>query len=442
MFTTPKVNSILNTLEEHGYQAYCVGGCVRDALLGLQPKDFDICTSALPQQIINCFPNEKVLKTGIKHGTVTLLLQGEPFELTTFRIDGDYTDNRHPDQVEFVSSIAEDLRRRDFTVNAMAYSPKRGLVDLFGGQQDLKDKRIRGVGNTAKRFEEDGLRILRALRFAARYNFTLEEKTSKAVIEKKHLLNRIAKERIYKELAAIITAPFVKPILLTYADVFAICIPPLEPMFGFNQHNPHHCYDVWTHTVHALVNAPQDIVIRLALLFHDIGKPQCFTLDKQGIGHFYGHAVQSAKIAREVLTALRVDNRTKEQVVILVENHDRMIEPTPKAVRRMLVNMGEQSLRNLFIVKECDTMGLAKAIRAPRLAEIAQLKEVLKTVLETENCFALKDLSLNGKDIMALGISEGEQVGSILHTLFTMVVNEEIENEKECLLAKAKTLIE
>ena len=322
MLTIPAgADFILRRLMENGFDAYVVGGCVRDSLLGLFPHDWDICTSARPEQMQAVFADCRVIETGLKHGTLTVLHDRIPYEVTTFRVDGGYTDHRHPDSVSFVSNVVDDLARRDFTVNAMAWNPQTGLVDAFHGQEDLRAGIIRAVGDPKTRFTEDALRILRALRFASVYGFRIDDATSQAAHDLRHTLTDVAAERIRVELAKLLCGQGAADILRAYPDVLFVLLPQLRAMHGFDQHNPHHRYDVWEHTLRALPHIPPTETLRLAILLHDSGKPDCFTLDEAGIGHMHGHAERSAEIADEVLSSLRVDNATRERVTLLVRSH-------------------------------------------------------------------------------------------------------------------------
>ena len=317
-----EVQLILKVLTAQGYEAYVVGGCVRDSLLGKKPQDWDICTSALPQEVKKAFNNLPVLETGLKHGTVTVMIDHKPYEVTTYRIEDQYSDNRHPDKVEFVKDLEQDLARRDFTINAMAYNPKSGLVDCFNGLADLDNKIIRCVGKAEERFLEDGLRILRAIRFASTYNFKIERATTEAIYSKKNLLANLAGERIQIELDKLLCGSGVKEILHQFAEVLAVIIPEIWPMLGFEPNNPHHIYDLWTHTIESVAQAPPQLVLRLTMLLHDLGKPDCYTVDEKGIGHFYGHSKISAEKAKDILQRLKYDRATIDTVLTLVANHD------------------------------------------------------------------------------------------------------------------------
>lgn len=440
LYLSKDAEYIINTLNSNGFEAYAVGGCVRDMLLGLEPADWDICTNASPKETELCFANYTVLETGLAHGTVTLILNHKPYEITTFRCESGYSDNRHPDNVKFIKSIEDDLKRRDFTINAMAYNGKV-LVDLFGGEYDLKKGIIRTVGNADKRFKEDGLRILRGLRFGSRFNFKIDKNTAEAMMKNKKLLDNIARERIYKEFKQFIVNKSAGRFLMEYRCIFAQIIPQIKAMFDFDQHSKYHCYDVWEHTVKALDYAPESLDIRLAVLFHDIGKPQCFTMDEKGQGHFYGHPKISKEIVGEILSNLKVDNKTGQTVLTLVENHDVLIEATKKAVKRRLVKLQKDNFEKLLLVKECDTMGQEKHVREEKLKYLQKIKEIYNQILEEEQCLSLKDLAVNGRDIMSLNVKQGREIGNILNTLFELVVAESISNEYNALMKKAKEII-
>ena len=428
---------ILTRLKERGHRAYVVGGCVRDALMGLEPKDFDICTSALPEEMQAVFADCRVIETGLKHGTLTVLFDHIPYEVTTFRVDGAYTDHRHPDGVTFVTQVTDDLARRDFTVNAMAWSPDTGLVDAFGGQEDLKRKLIRCVGDPATRFGEDALRILRALRFASVYGVSSEEKTAQAIHELRDTLPKVAAERIRVELGKLLCGQAAEEILREYADVLFTIMPALEPMRGFDQRTPYHIYDVWEHTLRTLAAAPATEVMRLTMLLHDAGKPAAFTLDEKGVGHAHGHPRRSAEIAREALMNLRVDNATLERVVLLVENHDYPLTPDRRILLRRLNRFGEEVLRQLIAVHRAD--GLGKGTVTPEIVEdwTATMLRSLDAVLAEKPCFTLKDLAVNGGDLLRAGIPQGRAVGQCLQALLEAVIDGKLPNEREALLRAA-----
>ena len=426
--------SILARLRASGYDAYVVGGCVRDSLLGKTPDDWDICTSAKPLEIIDCFHDKHVIKTGLQHGTVTVVMQDGHYEVTTFRVDGEYSDNRHPDAVEFVGNLAEDLSRRDFTINAMAYHEHEGLVDLFGGHNDLKDGMVTSVGNASDRFNEDALRILRALRFASVYSFEISNSTALAIHLDAAVLPNIASERIKSELCKLLCGDGALPILLDYSDVISTIIPEMEPCIGFNQNNHYHQYTVYHHIAQAVANYKGiDTVVKMALLLHDIGKPCCYTEDEKG-GHFYGHGVFSHDIAEKVLSRLRFDNKTKSDILELVLYHDATIEPTQRMARRWLNKIGTVQLARLLEIKKADIMAHAEGTQDLRMAKCVDLEMILRAVIASNNCFTLKEMRINGADIIALGIPEGKRVGQILNALLEEIISERLENKREVLI--------
>lgn len=431
------VECIMKTLNQQGYQAYAVGGCVRDSLLGAAPKDWDICTSALPEEMKQTFAGWHVVETGLKHGTLTVVLNHVPYEVTTFRVDGDYTDHRHPDQVRFVQDVREDLARRDFTVNAMAYHPETGLVDTFGGQSDLAAGIIRCVGEPERRFEEDALRILRALRFASTYNFVIQEKTAAAVHSLKGTLKDVAAERIRAELAKLLCGPGVGGILRAYSDVVFQVLPELAPMQNFDQRTPHHRYDVWEHTVRAVESVPATEVLRLAMLLHDSGKPSAFTLDENGVGHAYGHPAVSAEIAARALEKLRADNATREQVLMLIKNHDYPLDTTPAVLKRRLHQFGEKGVRQLIEVRRADMMGKGTMTAEEINAYAESLRRALEALLATQPCVTLKGLDVRGGDVMQLGI-RGKAVGQCLEYLLNEVMADRVPNARADLMAAAE----
>ena len=429
---------IIGTLEENGYEAYAVGGCVRDSILGLDPKDWDICTSATPQQAKEVFSGRHIIETGLKHGTITLILDHKPFEITTFRVDGIYSDNRRPDTVEFVGSLKADLARRDFTINAMAYSPKTGVVDFFGGMDDIRGI-IKCVGEAGDRFREDALRIMRALRFASQLGFSIEEGTAKAVVENRGLLKNISAERVAAELNKFIVGDSAAQLMQEYAPVFAEIIPELAPMFGFEQNHRFHCYDVWTHTLKSVENAPKDQTLRLTMLLHDIAKPQCY-LEEEDRGRFPGHQQPGSEMAGRILRRLRYDNETVDTVKQLILHHDAKIQPERKTVKRWLNRIGEHRLRQLIEVKKADIAAQDEKYLQERLDIITGVQSLADEIIEQQLCFSLKDLAVNGSDIIALGVREGAEIGTILNQLVDIVINEEADNDKAQLLEIAGKL--
>ena len=434
-----EVQYIIDNLEKNGFEAYAVGGCVRDILLGKTPQDWDICTSALPEQTMKCFEGRHIIETGLKHGTVTLMLNHKPFEITTYRIDGIYSDNRRPDKVEFVSDVKEDLSRRDFTINAMAYNPKTGIADFFDGVKDLNNGVIKCVGNAGRRFQEDALRIMRALRFAAVLNFKIDAETSKAMFDNRKLLKNIASERIAVELNKLIVGNNVRVLISAHLPVISEVIPELTETAGFEQHNRYHCYDVLEHILISVESAPRDVNIRLTMLFHDIAKPLCYT-EANGTGHFYGHAKLSADIAGKILSRLKYDNNTIRTVKELVFYHDSDIKPERKYIKRWLNKIGEERLRQLIDVKKADDTAKAEKYRQKSFAVLDKILSIINEIIEQGQCFALKDLAIDGRDLIDLGIKEGSEIGYILKRLTDMVVDEQIENDRAVLLEYVKEI--
>jgi len=434
-----EVKFIIDTLEKSGYEAYAVGGCVRDAILGMEAKDWDICTPALPEQTKQCFKGCRIIETGLQHGTITLLIDHKPFEITTYRIDGIYSDNRRPDKVEFVGDIREDLSRRDFTINAMAYNPSKGILDYFDGIQDIKNKTIRCVGDPDKRFQEDALRIMRALRFASVLGFNIEDETSAAIHRNKGLLRNISVERISMELNRLIVGSNTGDVLLSYASVLEEIILEIRDMIGFEQNSPYHHLDVWRHTVESVAKTPAEIVLRLTMLFHDIAKPKFYTeVDK--IGHFYRHQKAGSDIAEEVLSRLKYDNNTIEIVKQLILYHDADIQPRRKHIKRWLNRIGEEQFRRLIVIKRADAMAQSEKYRQDKLTVLDNILPVLDEIIDRQQCFSLQDLAVNGRDLLEIGIPEGAAVGQILNQLLDLVIDESVENEREVLLKIAAEL--
>lgn len=427
---------VLGRLRDAGHSAYVVGGCVRDMLMGDAPKDFDVCTSALPEEMQKIFADCHVVETGLKHGTLTVVIDHEPYEVTTYRVDGEYTDRRHPDSVRFVSDVTEDLSRRDFTVNAMAYHPDTGVIDPFGGQDDIQRKTIRCVGDAPTRFGEDALRIMRALRFASVKGFAIEKQTAEAVHELAHTLTDVAVERIRVELAKLLCGTGCGDILREYHDVLCVALPELAPMKGFDQRNPHHRYDLWEHTVRAVEHAPATETARLTMLLHDIGKPDCFHLDRHGVGHMYGHGQRSRELAEQILLRLKIDRATLDAVLPLVEHHDITMTGDAKLLKRRLNRFGPEGLRLLIQLQYADAMGTGTAPQEACAARRDALLDALTALLETKPCFTLRELAVNGRDMMALGL-QGRAVGAILNRLLDDVMDERLPNERDALLNAA-----
>ncbi len=430
---------LIRKLQESGHEAYLVGGCVRDMLMGAVPHDFDITTSATPDEMLEVFSDFKVIPTGLKHGTVTVLICGEPYEITTYRCDGEYSDHRRPERVTFSARLEDDLARRDFTVNAMAYNDRDGIIDLFGGREDIKNGIIRAVGNPRERFNEDALRILRALRFASEKNFIVEAETGRAIFEGIPLLAYVSAERIFSELKRLLMGEGVFRVLDEFSAVMGAIVPPLAPCIGFDQNNYHHIYDVYTHTAHAVALCPKDATVRLAALLHDVGKPCTYSVS-DGVGHFYGHPAKSVELAREALNALKSDNETKDTVLSLIKYHDHVIEVSEKAVRRMLGKLGKERLLMLLELKTADNLAQAPEYHG-RVKQYEQIRAIMDAVLAKDDCFSLAALAVRGGDIIALGVPKGREVGRILDELLALVIDGELPNEKSALLEKARELM-
>ncbi len=426
----------LAALSAAGFEAYVVGGAVRDMLRGVRAHDWDITTNALPEELCAVFSGYRVVKTGLSHGTVTVWIAQLPIEITTYRIDGAYTDHRHPDTVHFTRDLRQDLARRDFTINAIAYHPQSGLVDPTGGAADLARGLIRCVGDAERRFREDGLRILRALRFSATLCMRLEAQTAAAVHACRTLLRNIAAERIHAELSRLLCGDLAAQVLDEYSNVVAVILPELAPMFGFLQHNPHHDRDVWQHTLAVLAHTPRDAALRWAALLHDAGKPACFSTDQNGIGHFYGHAKESAALAGAILTRLRFDHAAKARIVTLVRYHNAPIPPDERRIKRLLAKHGAATVRDLLLLQRADTCGQPPALHA-RLAEHDRAEAVLDDILQREDCFSLRTLAIRGDDLLALGL-RGRAVGEALDACLHAVIDATVPNERGALLAYVK----
>ena len=429
------VAQLLHRLESAGFQTWLVGGCLRDHLLGRQPTDWDLATAALPQQVQALFVDARVIGTGLQHGTVTVILDGVRMEVTTFRKDGDYADHRRPRQVTFTSCLTEDLARRDFTVNAMAYSPTRGLEDPFHGQADLQNGILRAVGDPVVRFQEDALRILRLVRFCAVLGFRAEPQTGKAALACRHLLDHIAAERVLQELEKLLAAPHAVQALRAFTPVITQVLPELAPSVDFDQNNIHHPYDVWEHTLHAMEHCPTDRLARWALLLHDCGKPHCYTVDFRGDGHFYGHAAVSTRDAAKALDRLRMDKHSREEICRLIYHHDSDLYGGNESLRRWLNRLGEESLRRLLLLKRADNKG--QAPRFDRTEEYDRVEEKLNALIAAGDCFTLEQLAISGTDAMALGYT-GPALGAALHRALEAVLSGTCENTRDALLAYLK----
>ncbi len=436
---SPAAEEALDRLHGAGYEAWVVGGCVRDFLLGQPPKDFDVTTSALPEETKAVFADCRVIETGIRHGTVTVLLEGEPLEITTYRVDGGYSDARHPDGVSFTRSLREDAARRDFTMNAMAYAPGLGLRDFFGGRVDVQNAQIRAVGNPEIRFQEDALRILRGLRFSSELGFSLELATEQAARREAGRISGLSAERIAAELDKLLRGKDAGCVLHAYPDILGNAIPELLPMVGFDQRNHHHCYDLLLHTAAAVDHVPPQSALRWAALLHDVGKPRCFALGEDGEGHFYGHAKESTAMTGEILQRLRLPKNLRETVETLVRYHDSVIEEDPRSVRRWLNRLGEETFFALLDLQRGDTAALAPAYRA-RQAHFDRLEAMARSILDEAPCLQLRDLVVNGHDLMAEGL-RGKEIGQTRTFLLDQVLEGAVPNEKEPMMQLVRRYI-
>lgn len=436
MYLPRSVSQCMQTLENAGFEAYAVGGCVRDSLLGITPHDYDLCTNAMPEQTCQVFQGYSLVRSGEKHGTIGVVTDDGVVEITTFRTEGDYQDGRHPGWVHFVPTIQEDLSRRDFTVNAMAYSPRTGLVDPWGGQADLQQKILRTVGDPTLRFTEDALRILRGVRFAVRFGLTPQPETMEAMFRLAPLMDNLARERVFDELCKLLLLVNAED-LLYYTPVLVQAIPELAPCVGFQQHSPHHAYDVFTHIAHVVEAAPKDLALRWAALLHDTGKPGCYILGSDGRGHFPDHARHSAQIADRVLHRLKASTALREQVVFLVSHHMTPIEPERRIVLRRLSRYGTDPLLALLDLQMAD-MGSKGTGISNGMGHFRQIRQLIADLLAEQACLQLKDLAVDGGDLIALGYTPGPALGKCLEHLLNLVLDEEIPNEKDLLLQAAK----
>ena len=430
-----KVNKIITTLQQNGYEAYAVGGCVRDSILGRKPEDWDITTSAMPEETKALF--QKTFDTGIEHGTVTVLLEKEGFEVTTYRIDGKYEDNRHPREVTFTRSLKEDLLRRDFTINAMAYNEKDGLVDVFGGIDDLQKGMIRCVGNARERFSEDALRILRGIRFAAQLGFSIEEETRQGMKELASTLQSISAERVQVELIKMIISA--RPELLRDACELGITkqfLPEFDLLMVTEQETPHHMYNVGEHTLQAMSNIRSDKVLRLTMLMHDMGKPALKTMDEAGVAHFKKHAAESEKIAKRILKRLKFDNDTLNKVTKLVFYHDYRMPATAKNVRHAMNKIGEDLFPYYMEVRRADVLAQSMYRREEKIRNLDEIEEIYQEIVRNKECVSLKTLAVTGKDLIDAGMKPGKEIGEKLNELLELVIENPELNTKENLMKR------
>ncbi len=436
-------NYIIKTLQHHGYEAYIVGGCVRDAVLGRTPSDWDITTSAKPLQIKSIF--NKTIDTGLKHGTVTVMMEKEGYEVTTYRIDGTYEDHRRPNEVTFTTSLREDLMRRDFTINAMAYNEKDGLVDLFGGIEDLDKKIVRCVGKADDRFDEDALRMLRAIRFAAQLGFTIDEEAKDAIRRKRQFLKDVSAERIQVELTKTLTSAHPEMLKNAYElGMTAVFLPEFDEMMDTSQNNPHHKYNVGDHTVEVLKNIGPDKVKRLAALLHDVAKPVTKSTDNAGIDHFYNHYQKSAEMAELILRRLKYDNHTIKSVKHLIEWHDFRWDDESYAgiakVRRLVSKVGMEYFETLLELQRADILGQSNYLQDKKLKVLDEVSTIYQDVKKNHDCLTIKDLKIDGIDLIRSGIPAGKRMGIILERLLDMVIEEPKLNQRSILLELAKKI--
>jgi len=440
MYLPQEVQYCITSLEAAGFIAFAVGGCVRDSLLGLTPSDYDLCTDARPEEISRVFASHQLLHHGEKHGTVGVVLGDQVFEITTFRTEGRYEDARHPGWVAFVKNIEDDLARRDFTINAMAYNPGQGLVDPFGGQQDLYNKILRTVGNPEARFREDALRILRGARFSARFHLAPEAATMEAMVRLAPLMDNLARERVFEELCKLLLSATAED-LQGFASLLTQVIPELRPAVGFQQHSPHHRYDVFTHTAHVVEAVPRQLGLRWAALLHDVGKPASFTQDETGRGHFKGHAKVSEALADGILLRLKAPTALRQQVTELIGQHMTKLEPDKKLLRRRLGKLGQERLQQLLLLQEAD-MGSKGTGKSEDMAQFAVLRSMIREILAEDACFSIKDLAVSGWDLQQIGIAPGPDMGRCLSWLLGQVQDEVLPNDRDVLLRTVKELLE
>lgn len=437
-----QVNRAIKILSDNGYDAYVVGGAVRNVLLGRKADDWDVAASSLPEETEKALSDYTVVETGIQHGTVTAVIDGMHIEITTFRVDGEYSDHRHPDSVKFADRVEDDLSRRDFTCNAMAYNHERGLVDPFGGEEDIKRKVIRCVGNPDTRFNEDGLRIMRALRFACVLGFEIDAATSESIHRNVCLLDDIAVERIYVELIKMMpfaTADF----LMEYEDVFFRIMPVLGRMKGCRQNHPRHIYDVWEHSCRTVENMPGDGELRLAALLHDSGKPLCRTTDENGTDHFRGHAELGEETARYILNGLKVSNETKKNILNLIRYHEFLPEcVTPAEYRRYTGIFGKTFIYNLYTLRRADVSAQNPVYAEKSLESLDRGLAEYEKILSESDCFSLADLKIDGRDLIAMGVEPGEKIRHILDGMLDRVLEDRLPNDRKILLSKAKEMLE
>lgn len=431
------VTFALEKLNNNGFEAYVVGGCVRDTLLGRTPNDWDVTTNALPEQVMQVFAEHRVIPTGIQHGTVTVLIESQPLEITTYRVDGDYSDNRHPDTVLFTNNLQDDLSRRDFTVNALAYHPSVGIIDHFSGLADLDKPQIVCVGDPEKRFAEDALRILRALRFSSQLGFPIEKMTAQAIHKLAPLLRRVANERIQVELTKLLCGKDVRAVMLAFSDVIAVILPEIAPIIGLQQQNPYHFLSVYEHTVETIAAISPKPLLRLTMLFHDSGKPACYTRDENGIDHFSGHPPVSAAVAEQAMSRLRYDRQTIDAVKKLILHHDDDLSPADYPIKKLLYQMGAEHAAHLIDIQKADVRG-QHPDKLDRIAVLDGIADRATQLLAERACFSLKDLAVNGEDLKTIGYASNKRLGDALDELLDQVMRGSLANERATLLRYAQ----
>lgn len=438
MFELPDyVLYVLKKLGSRGFEAYIVGGCVRDLMIKKVPDDFDIATNALPYEIKNCFEEHKIIDIGEKHGTVAIMIDSRKIEITTYRIDGIYSNNRHPDKVTFSCNLLDDLKRRDFTINAMAMNSNGELIDNFNGRYDLKNKIIRAVGDPKQRFNEDALRILRALRFASQLGFYPDEKTDGAIHRYANLIKNISAERIREEFIKILLGDNAEEILREYCDVIEVFIPEIKKLYGFKQYSPYHKYDVWEHTIHAVGASVPEKNIRTAMFFHDIAKPDCFKTDKNGRGHFKGHAVKSAEMTSDILKRLRFSSKDIKDIVCIIYHHSDDLN-NKSEIKLLMNKIGVKEFMDLINVQRADSMAKQEFCRE-RLKKSDWQEKTAKEIIQNNECFTLKDLAVNGNDLIKMGF-KGKENGQMLEHLLEEVIFENLQNDKKAIMNYIKSL--
>ncbi len=432
------VNELLNTLQLNGHWAYITGSCVRDVILNKRPNSWNICTSATLKEILNYFKNNKIIKTGLQYGMIAVVNNNVLHEIATYNIEGDYTDVHRSDKGSIPENLIRDLKRRDFTINAMAYNDHSGLIDLFGGIEDLQNGIIKCVGNAEERFAEDGLRILRCFRYLSQLGFTyIEDSTGKAAKKLADKLNEIPAERINDELCKLLSGKLPHVIIGKYKEIFGVILPEIKSMWEFNQNNPYHIYTVWKHTLVALEHTPNDLIIRLAVLLHDIGKPHSYQVDNNGIGHFKGHGRVSADIAKVILHRLKFDEDTQNQIVELIYYHDATFEANKKYIRRWINKIGVVQYKRLLELKTADVYGQNPIYLEERLKKITKIESLLVELISEEKVFSVKSLNISGKDLIEIGYMPGKLIGDLLDTMAKQVVDGKLENDKEALISYA-----